>query len=315
MNRVESSRAARAVARGLRTTATAVACAALLASALFATLDASRAAPEPVVVIAAGDIADCRTGGAEGTAALLDELEGTVLALGDLAYPRGRLSEFRSCYDPTWGRHKARTRPTPGNHEYRTPEAQGYFAYWGARAGPAGQGFYSFELGAWHIIALNSNLDASHGSAQEEWLRRDLAAARARCVLAFWHHPVFSSGKHGNDPRMLVAYRRLFEAGASVVLAGHDHVYERFHPHDPDGALDPQRGLRAFTVGTGGAPLYGFKTIQPNSAFRFAADWGVLRLVLEPEGYAWAFISLDGRIIDRGRAACVARGDPGAGPG
>ncbi|MFQ5773544.1 MAG: metallophosphoesterase family protein [Kiloniellaceae bacterium] len=260
-----------------------------------------------VAVIAAGDIADCRTSGAEHTAGLLDDLDGVILALGDLAYDRGSAEEFHRCYGPTWGRHKARTRPAPGNHEYETPQAAGYFAYWGARAGKAGQGFYSFDLGAWHIVALNSNIAAAPGSAQELWLRRDLAATGARCILAFWHHPVFSSGPHGDIPTMRALVRRLHEAGASVVLAGHDHLYERFAPQDPDGRLDARGGIRAFTVGTGGARLYHFRQARPNSEFRYRGSWGLLRLALEPDGYAWEFLAVDGRRIDAGRAACVAR--------
>ena len=167
---------------------------------------------------------------AYATAKLLDRLPGVILALGDLAYESGSSDEYRDCYEPTWGRHKARTWPALGNHEYLTPGAQGYFTYWGERAGPSRGGFYGFHLGAWHLVALNSNADATDGSAQDRWLRRDLAATKARCVLAFWHHPLFSSGPHGNNPKMELLYRRLYESGATLVLAGHDHLYERFAP-------------------------------------------------------------------------------------
>jgi hypothetical protein len=262
---------------------------------------------QTVALNAAGDIARCGTDGARQTAALLDRLDGDILALGDLAYERGSRKDFRACYDPTWGRFKTRTWPAPGNHEYRTDGAAGYFAYWGERAGVAGEGYYSFDYGAWHVISLNSSIDAETGSSQDAWLARDLAKTKARCILAFWHHPVFSSGRHGSNPKMLDLLRRLYAAGASIILAGHEHLYERFARQNPDGRADPARGIRLFTVGTGGAQRYRFDDIQPNSEVRFNDAWGVLRLELEPDRYRWAFIAVDGREIDRGRDDCVAR--------
>jgi hypothetical protein len=269
----------------------------------------SRAEDHSVTLLAAGDIARCGTGGAYATAKLLDRLPGVILALGDLAYESGSSDEYRNCYEPTWGRHKARTWPAPGNHEYRTPGAQGYFTYWGERAGPSGRGFYRFDLGSWHLVALNSNADATDGSAQDRWLRRDLAATKARCILAFWHHPLFSSGPHGNNPKMELLYRRLYESGATLVLAGHDHLYERFAPQDPAARLDRDRGIRVFTAGTGGAQRYDVETVEPNSEFRDAENWGVLRLTLEPDAYQWDFIAVDGRVTDSGKGACVTRVD------
>ena len=172
---------------------------------------APAADPDPVLV-GAGDIADCGSGGpaesvAEATATLLDSIDGTVFTAGDNAYNAGTEAEFRDCYDHTWGRHKARTRPTAGNHEYLTPGAAPYYAYFGASAGPAGLGYYSYDLGAWHIVALNSNIDAGAASAQARWLAADLATHRTLCTLAYWHHPVFSSGDHGNDPHMQEVWR------------------------------------------------------------------------------------------------------------
>src|SRR4029453_10200533 len=206
----------------------------------FACARADAVSPSPgdvgVTLIAAGDIAQCgRSGyvgtGAEGTARLIDRFPGTVLALGDLAYPNGTEREFRECYDPTWGRFKDRTRPTPGNHEHNTPGAAPYYAYWGERAGAAGEGFYSFELGAWHIIALNSNIrDGPLRSKQQEWLAEDLERHPTLCALAFFHHPRFSSGGHGSDPRQDPLFRILHSHGVDVVLGGHDHDYERFAP-------------------------------------------------------------------------------------
>jgi hypothetical protein len=189
-----------------------------------------RAEAQPVTVLAAGDIAFCERNWGRKIMDWLrgySGLPGAVLILGDLAYWEGRAEEFTGCYDRSWGRHKDRSYPVPGNHEYRSPEARPYFDYWGERAGQEGKGYYSFDLGAWHIVALNSNIAVGPGSEQEAWLRRDLAASEADCILAYWHHPLFSSGHNGDQPQMQDAYRALYEAGASVVLGGHDHDYER----------------------------------------------------------------------------------------
>ncbi len=262
----------------------------------------------PVTLLAAGDIANCDVPGAAATAKLLDRLAGPVVALGDLAYQQGTAEQFRDCYGPTWGRHKARTWPAPGNHEYYSPGGVPYYAYWGQRAGPPGKGYYGFDLGAWHIIALNSNIDANEGSVQDRWLRRHLAAAKARCILAFWHHPVFSSGMHGDNPKMAVMFRRLHEAGASIVLAGHDHNYERFAPLDPAGHLDPERGIRSFVVGTGGNEPRPIENIRKHSRKTGAFTWGLLKLALFADRYAWEFVAVDGQTLaDRGNAPCVRR--------
>jgi 3',5'-cyclic AMP phosphodiesterase CpdA len=261
------------------------------------------------VVLAAGDIAGCDSGGDEATAALLDGLAGSVLALGDLAYPDGTADEFASCYDPSWGRLKSRTWPVLGNHEYETPGAAPYFAYFGAIAGDPAEGWYSFELGDWHLIALNSNCDEIGGcdleSPQADWLRADLAANNARCTLAYWHHPRWSSGsEHGVDPRTDGLWRILALAGADVVLTGHDHVYERFVPMDAEGAAATE-GLVEFVVGTGGRSLYGFYKILPTSATHDNATFGVLQLTLRPDAYDWAFVSATGtRFADSGTADC-----------
>ncbi len=212
-----------------------------------------RSAP---VLVAAGDIASCSSSGDEATAALLDQLPGTVATLGDNAYPDGAASDFADCYDPTWGRHKARTRPSPGNHDYHTPGASGYYAYFGESAGPSGQGYYSYDVGDWHIVSLNSNEDMTAGSAQEQWLRADLAASAKLCTLAYWHHPRFSSGTLlGGYSATEPLWQALYDHDADVVLAGHEHNYERFAPQTPAGVADPARGIRAFVVGTGGDDL------------------------------------------------------------
>lgn len=287
---------------------------------------AGRAEGPPVTLLAAGDIAYCQPSwgwrllfwlidrphpqpGAVATARLLDRLPGTILALGDLAYPHGTTEQFRDCYGPTWGRHKDRTWPVPGNHEYYEGAAP-YYAYWGPRAGQPEHGYYSFNLGAWHIVALNSNIDATAGSAQERWLRADLAASKARCILAFWHSPVFSSGKYGDLPEMLDAYRALYEAGASVVLAAHSHNYERLGPMDPDGRADLEGGIRNFVVGTGGARLRPneMRPPRPNSEVLDASSWGLLEFTLHDDRYDWRFIPVEGHELqDSGSAACVRR--------
>jgi hypothetical protein len=262
-------------------------------------------------LIAAGDIAQCgRSGyvgtGAEATARLIERMPGTVLALGDLAYPNGAEREFRECYDPTWGRFKDRTRPTSGNHDYNTPSATPYYAYWGEQAGAPGEGFYSFELGAWHIIALNSNiLKGPLALRQEQWLAADLEGHPAGCALAFFHHPRFSSGGHGDDPRLDPLWRILHSHGVDVVLGGHDHDYERFAPLDPDGRRDMQQGIREFVVGTGGAALTPFLLIRPYSEVRINGAHGVLRMTLWPGSYRWEFLSAPGeRLLDTGRGSC-----------
>jgi Calcineurin-like phosphoesterase/RTX calcium-binding nonapeptide repeat (4 copies) len=259
-------------------------------------------------LVAAGDVADCSEG-PEITARLLDTLPGTIALLGDAAYERGSHEEFARCYDPTWGRHKARTRPAIGNHEYGTPEAAGYFDYFGASAGD-GKGWYSYDLGAWHVVALNSNctrVGGCHaGSEQERWLRADLSADDARCTLAYMHHPRFSSGsRHGGSASVDPLWRALQDDRAELVLAGHDHVYERFAPQTADGAFDTERGIRQFVVGTGGRPRYSFGPPEPNSEARIHTAWGVLHLRLGDGFYHWRFVAEPGSsATDSGRGTC-----------
>jgi len=291
---------------------------AALLGALGLALPLAAAAEEPVVVLAAGDIASCKSNGDEETARLLEELPGEILALGDLAYPGGSAREFAECYVPSWGRHKARTYPTPGNHDYRTKGAEPYFAYFGASAGRPDQGWYSFELGPWHVVSLNSNCDeiggCSPSSAQGRWLAADLAAHPTDCTLAYWHHARFNSGsKHGNTKEMAAFWDILQQHRADLILSGHEHVYERFAPQNAAGRADPN-GIRQFTVGTGGASLRGFGTIQPNSEAHSGAAHGVLKLTLHPASYDWEFVPVAGAdYSDRGSASCV-RG-PEAPPG
>jgi hypothetical protein len=265
--------------------------------------------PKTAFLIGAGDIADCSPEGeggrhAEDSARLLDKnMAAVVMALGDETYFSGTAAEFANCYGPRWGRHKGRTRPAAGNHEYLTPGAAPYYAYFGGAAGPAGLGFYSYELGNWHIVVLNSNIESGEGSEQLQWLREDLGQSRAKCTLSYWHHPRFSSGPSGGNV-MIDAWRVLYEAGADVVISGHDHVYERFSPQDPDGRPDFQRGITEFVVGTGGAPLYSFVTRQPNSVAQ-ASVYGVLSLTLELGVYSWSFLEAPAETLrDIGRGFC-----------
>jgi len=253
-----------------------------------------------VTVYTVGDIARCayadpKYSGAADTAdtvaaGLAADRDAVVLTLGDHTYPHGTAQEFRDCYEPTWGRFKDRTWPTPGNHEYYTPQAAPYFAYFGARAGRAGRGWYSLQLGSWHVVSLDSNLAPLEHAAQLDWLRADLAAHPARCTLAFWHHPLYSSGGHGSVPKMRDAWEILQRAGAELVLSGHDHDYERFAPQDAHGRLDRARGMRQFVVGTGGAYPTPFLLTVANSELRDASRTGVLRLRLRRGGYDWAFV-------------------------
>jgi acid phosphatase type 7 len=264
-----------------------------------------RLALRPAVLVGAGDIGACDLPGAAQTGRLLDRIAGTVFTAGDNAYPNGTRGQFAACYDPAWGRQKARTRPTPGNHDYRVPGAASYFEYFGGAAGDPAEGWYAFNLGRWRIYALNSNVADGPGSPQETWLRADLAAHPTRCVLAYWHHARFSSGPHGTSTATAALYRTLYEAGADVLVVGHDHDYERFAPQDPEGRADGARGLREFVVGTGGGPLYDFGRPEPNSEFRYNLGWGVLKLTLFPRGYAWHFIGVEGgRVIDAGSGTC-----------
>lgn len=265
--------------------------------------------PEPgATILAAGDIAACSSTGDEATAALLAGLEGTVVTLGDNVYDSGTPQQFAECYEPSWGQYKSRTRPAVGNHEYQTSGAAGYFGYFDVAAGEAQRGYYSFELGEWHIVALNSNCTrvggCGEGSPQERWLRQDLADHPAACTLAYWHHPRFSFGKYGNDSRTRALWQALEEHGAEIVLTGHDHNYQRYAPQDADGARTPD-GIRQFVVGTGGKSHYALGS-PPANVEAFNGDtFGVLQLTLHPTGYDWTFLPVAGKsFTDTGSDAC-----------
>ncbi len=270
-------------------------------------------APPDAVLVGAGDIAVCSDlSGAQATAKLLDGVPGTVFTLGDLAYPDGRPEDFAHCYDPTWGRHKARTRPSLGNHDYHTPKAAGYFGYWGDRAGDPGKGYYSYDAGAWHVVVVNSNCGevggCGAGSPQERWLRADLEAHPTRCALAYWHHPLFSSGvkpSHALHPEMRPIWQALYDAGAELVVNGHEHNYERFAPQSPDGSADSLHGIREIVAGVGGRSFDALVEPKPNSEVRSDDAFGVLKLTLHPDAYDWEFLPVPGRTFtDSGKGTC-----------
>jgi len=283
----------------------------------------------PVRVVAAGDIAcdptspaDPEEGPTVGPTCAQEATSGlalslrpdAVLPLGDNVYSNGTLTRYRRWYQPTWGRLDPISHPVPGNHEYivsaESVDAAGYFAYFRTRAGDVRAGWRSFDLGRWHLIALNGGCppagSCGPGSPQERWLRADLAAhAKDRCVLAYWHEPRFSSGRHGNDQRFSAFWDDLYRAGAEIVLNGHDHDYERFAPQAPDGRADPDRGIREFVVGTGGANLRQFRAVEPNSEVRANSSVGVLVLELRPDGYSWRFApAAGGSFTDSGSGSC-----------
>ena len=285
-------------------------------------------ATDPVIA-AAGDIA-CDPASASfnsglGTASscrqkyTADIVAGTevagVLPLGDLQYEQGTLAQFSGSYDRSWGSFKDITYPAIGNHELSTPGGAGYYDYFngsGNLNGPAGErgkGYYSYDIGSWHLIALNSNCTSSSscraGQAQETWLRADLAAHPTACTLAYWHHPRFSSGQHGDTALMQDIWKALYDGNADVVLTGHDHLYERFGPQTEIGVADPARGIRAFVVGTGGRSHYGFGIPKPNSEVRNSDTYGVLKLTLHANSYDWAFVPEAGKTFtDFGSASC-----------
>jgi hypothetical protein len=256
-------------------------------------------------LVAAGDISSCFWRADESTARLLDGIGGIVAPLGDNVYPDGTYREYRDCYHRTWGRHLDRTRPAVGNHEYRTEDAAGYFRYFGERAGPRGKGWYSYAHDGWHVVVLNSDVDLERGSEQYDWLVADLRAHPTRCALAYFHHPRWSSGRHGGREKVIDAYRAMYDGGVDVILSGHDHHYERFAPMDPVGRIDRERGIRQFVVGTGGAPSYRLRERVHGSEEIESHVRGVLRLEFRPDSYRWEFVPIAGRdYTDAGQASC-----------
>jgi len=259
--------------------------------------------PIPIaVLVGAGDIGPCG-GGGEETGRLLDGLPGIVMALGDLAYSHGTRQEFRACYDTAWGRHRARTHPSPGNHDYEQPGAQPYFEYFGDRAGVSGLGYYSYRLGQWHVLSLNSNIAIGRGSEQLGFVTHDLAANPAACTVAYFHHPFVTSGPNGGNAFLRDLWGLLYEQNVDVVVTAHDHLYERFALMNALGQRDAARGIRQFIAGTGGAELYPTAFVHVASEVRISA-FGVLKLTLYPGSYEWEFLRVDGARGDTGSGAC-----------
>jgi hypothetical protein len=266
-------------------------------------------APQPApaseaVVAAAGDIADPGSGD-EATAQLLDALNpDAVLTMGDNAYPTGTLSDYTSYYEPTWGRFNAKVRPVPGNHEYKSGGTD-YYDYFGARAGERGLGYYSYDLGGWHLVALNSNIARDPGSPQETWLRNDLAAHSTQCTLAYWHHPRWDLYTKGDDATQAGLWNALYDYGADVVLDGHAHNYQRYSRLDKNGSRDDARGIRQFTVGTGGAPHSSSISLKPPAEVVDSDTFGVIKLRLRPGSYDWQFVPEAGKTFtDSGSERC-----------
>lgn len=275
----------------------------------------SRTTTDPFTLVGAGDIAGCANlAGAEATARLIEKIPGTVFAAGDLAYEKGTYEEFEECYQPTWGTFKNRTRPSPGNHEYNGSSASGYFRYWGKQAGDPEKGYYSYDLGAWHIVVLNTNCavkglgGCAAGSPEEVWLHQDLAAHSDACILAYGHHALYSSGffvRHARHPELQPFWDDLYAAHADLFLAGHEHSYERFAPQDPRGRADAERGIREIVVGTGGRSHTLLGPPEPNSEVRNSDTYGVLKLTLFPGRYSWEFVPEAGKTFtDSGEGTC-----------
>jgi hypothetical protein len=268
--------------------------------------------PDPsgtVVLTGAGDIARCGSDGARQTSDLLLAQQGAFFTAGDNAYEAGTASEFASCYDPTWGRVRGRTiLPVAGERDWATKGAAGYLAEFGPTAAPQGVTWYSTDIGAWHVIVLDSDCAQVGGCAatspQGRWLANDLTTSTARCTLAIWHQPRFSSGEQGDDAQVAPFWDLLHRDGAELVINAHDRDYERFAPQDPGAREERPGGIREIVVGTGGADLGQFGRTAPNSEFRMAGTYGVLRLTLHPANYDWEFLPVTGDIADSGSTVC-----------
>ncbi len=281
---------------------------------LLVTIALPALAKSPTVIVAGDIAAGTGTSGEAATARLVEGQRGLVMTAGDNAYQSGTREEFQAYYDPTWGRLLHRTRPTPGNHDVLTPGASGYFDYFGRRAGPDRRGYYGVKVGSWRAYALDSEackteVGCGPGSPQYTWLKKKLAKQRARCSMAVWHTPLYSSGSHGDDPRVRPLQRLLWKSGVEIIVNGHDHNYERLAPADPYGRVDRRHGVQQFIVGTGGAPLRGRGDTKAAHSRAFQGHaWGVLRLRLRNGSYAWKFLPVEGETYsDGGERRCHGR--------
>jgi hypothetical protein len=257
------------------------------------------------VLVGAGDISICGQKGDDLTADLLANIPGTIYTLGDNSNENGTSYEYLNCFGPSWGRFLDRLYPTPGNHDYGTENGSAYYDYFPTIQSVRGNGYYSYDIGSWHIIALNSVIDMSNDSFQVKWLREDLVSHPALCMLAYWHHPRWTSGTSGNNGHLATIWQILYDHGVEVVVNGNEHMYERFAPMDPTGALDLEHGIREFVAGTGGVSHYPLGEIQPNSQVRDNTAFGVLKFTLYSDGYDWEFIPVDAAgFTDSGSESC-----------
>lgn len=282
----------------------------LALSGCLKAMPAPRSEGGSIIVVAAGDISEPTLGAQQLTATLVEQQHpAAVLVLGDAQYPQGSLEDFQRAYGPTWGRFKDLTWPVPGNHEYWGSEANGYFGFFGARAGDPKKGYYSFDLGDWHLVALNTNHNCEHVSCEAEseqlaWLEADLARSTKKCTLAYWHHPRFNSGKHGDFPRARPIWQLLLKHQVELVLNGHEHFYERLGPVDEKGQPS-ESGVVQLTVGTGGAGFSQFATVHPASVVRRNDTFGVLRLRLGPGDWETDFVGVPGStFVDHASGKC-----------
>jgi acid phosphatase type 7 len=273
--------------------------------------------PKTTTVIAVGDIAQCsglpasQSAAAQTAAltqALVDQTKVTsIITLGDNVYDRGLASEFQTCYEPTWGRFKSLTWATPGNHDYGVTDALDYFGYFGQSAGIDQSGYYSKSVNGWLIVSLNSNIDATASSAQYKWLSDQLNANQEACVMAVWHHPIFSSSTRGGTSKMRMLFDLLVSKKADLVLQGHEHQFERFKPTLGDGTMDLADGVTSMVVGTGGAALYNFvPATHPASEVRIK-EFGVLQLDLSATSAIWKFVNINQKVVDTGTLVCKAK--------
>jgi hypothetical protein len=262
-------------------------------------------APTPAILVGAGDISICGQKGDDHTAELLAGIPGAIFTVGDNSNESGTAYEYRNCFGPSWGQFLERLYPVPGNHDYVTDNAGPYFEYFSGGPVTPGKGYYSYDLGGWHVIALNSVIDIREGSLQLKWLHEDLASQQNLCSLAYWHHPRWTSGESGNDGRLAAVWRVLYASGVDVVVNGNEHLYERFAPMNPDGEMELASGIREFVVGTGGVSHYRFAELHPNSQVRDNTSFGVLKFTLFSDGYAWEFMPVAGMdFTDSGRDIC-----------
>jgi acid phosphatase type 7 len=267
----------------------------------------------PTTVLAAGDIADCPNGvaspSAVATANLVAQFPDTpLLILGDLAYHNGNTQEFNGCYALTWGKFMDRSFPSPGNHEYVTPNAAGYFDYFGSRAGPDRRGYYSASIGKWRVFSLNSNVPMDAASPQAAWFKSEMTSStQPKCTIAIWHHPPYSSSERGANLPARDLWKMVVDSGVDIVLNGHEHLYERFAPMDREGVAAPEsNGTRLFVVGSGGySGLYKFAAVTPTSEVRYNASHGIMKLSLYAEKYEWEFLPTAAGVVgDKGSGTC-----------